>query len=697
MQSNVNPVSGTFQTDGSMGRDHYPRLCGSTPATSALATGRTSSPSRQSITHENQNLEGTATTFNLANGTAFGPKSSLNQIRLNASYWYQNTYGLTLGWQNTWGPPEPGALSRRRRRSTCSNSANGKPNSNAFIIEADWVPFGKDGFVEVAVGQPEARHPVHALYAVQRRQEELRRLRSQCRRQQHAVPVRLDGVLRAGGRGSRRRIQPRRPRPQPDHRRQQIERRRRHAGQSAPCPAAPCRAHRSPSVARPRGPAEPIGRCASRMLPATTCSMSISSGWPMASRHRLASASMRREHSISAGSSCVARTARLRQHAHRPGAQIEGELLPDQVRMLRAIVTGRSAARNAAGERFDARRDAAVRLAEAPCRRRRRRATAPRPAPAPSTPARRCRRSTRSGPTARHSASPGSRRGRRRPSIRPPCAWKYHHGRPLVTNATIVSGPSSGPMRGRNRGQRRGLDRHDHRVLRPEIRRVVARRTAPLIAARLHLHGQPVGADRRQMRAPRHHRYLGAALRQQSGEPAADRPGAKHANPHASISSAARDRACTPKPDAAFVRLIGRVVQPVAASRLRRSDAQLECRHQRRPSARNPRPPRLGSPSTITLAELLAHRVTVGSSTRSSLTQRGHPAAVDPPRSAPACPPACRRHRRRIACSARSRTSGVQRAHRAFDQAPVRDDVVRRPALDRAHRHHRRHGRRHLA
>ena len=24
-----------------------------------------------------------------------------------------------------------------------SGSANGKPNSNAFILEADWVPFGK--------------------------------------------------------------------------------------------------------------------------------------------------------------------------------------------------------------------------------------------------------------------------------------------------------------------------------------------------------------------------------------------------------------------------------------------------------------------------------------------------------------------------------------------------------------------------
>ena len=49
------------------------------------------------FTHEDQNLEGTTNAFNNANGTTFGAKSSLNQIRMNVSYWYQNTYGLMLG------------------------------------------------------------------------------------------------------------------------------------------------------------------------------------------------------------------------------------------------------------------------------------------------------------------------------------------------------------------------------------------------------------------------------------------------------------------------------------------------------------------------------------------------------------------------------------------------------------------------
>ena len=64
-----------------------------------------------------------------------------------------NTYGATLGWQYTWGtanallfPPAP-----------ITGSRNGKPNSNAFIFEADWIPFGKEDswarpFVNLKIG-----------------------------------------------------------------------------------------------------------------------------------------------------------------------------------------------------------------------------------------------------------------------------------------------------------------------------------------------------------------------------------------------------------------------------------------------------------------------------------------------------------------------------------------------------------------
>ena len=139
MQANVNPVSGVFQTDGSNGRDHF--LDYAIDASYQYLGDGTHRVTVQGIyTHESQNLKGTATAFNAANGTSFGAGASLNQIRINAAYWYQNTYGLTLGWQNSWGPANPVLF----QPAEVTGSNNGKPNSNAFIVEADWVPFGKD-------------------------------------------------------------------------------------------------------------------------------------------------------------------------------------------------------------------------------------------------------------------------------------------------------------------------------------------------------------------------------------------------------------------------------------------------------------------------------------------------------------------------------------------------------------------------
>ncbi|HXE38468.1 MAG TPA: hypothetical protein VN639_08310, partial [Azonexus sp.] len=50
----------------------------------------------------------------------------------------QQTYGLNFGWQNTWGNVNPALYAP----APVTGSANGKPNSNSFVIEADWVPFG---------------------------------------------------------------------------------------------------------------------------------------------------------------------------------------------------------------------------------------------------------------------------------------------------------------------------------------------------------------------------------------------------------------------------------------------------------------------------------------------------------------------------------------------------------------------------
>ncbi len=86
------------------------------------------------INHEEQRLNAA---YN--NGGSDGVATTLNQFRLNASYYYQQTYGATIGWTKSWGSRNTLLYPQASR----SGSANGKPDSNAFILEADYVPFGK--------------------------------------------------------------------------------------------------------------------------------------------------------------------------------------------------------------------------------------------------------------------------------------------------------------------------------------------------------------------------------------------------------------------------------------------------------------------------------------------------------------------------------------------------------------------------
>ncbi|MCW3474562.1 hypothetical protein [Limobrevibacterium gyesilva] len=138
LQSNVNPATAGRITDGSFGRDHY-RDYAFDASYEYLGTGTHIVTVQGIYTHENQDLTGSSSSANAANGTDFGNHYSLNQIRLNASYWFQNTYGFTAGWQKTWGPANPVLFSPGE----LTGSNNSKPNSNSFIFEADWVPFGK--------------------------------------------------------------------------------------------------------------------------------------------------------------------------------------------------------------------------------------------------------------------------------------------------------------------------------------------------------------------------------------------------------------------------------------------------------------------------------------------------------------------------------------------------------------------------
>ncbi len=107
---------------------------------------------RQSVTvqgifvHEQQHLAGSTADFNAANNSSLGSRYGLNTINVNASYWYENTYGLTLGWLAGFGKKNPVLYpTGADLGGDFEGFANHSPDYNGFSIEADWNPFGHDG------------------------------------------------------------------------------------------------------------------------------------------------------------------------------------------------------------------------------------------------------------------------------------------------------------------------------------------------------------------------------------------------------------------------------------------------------------------------------------------------------------------------------------------------------------------------
>ena len=139
MRADVNPPTGVpFQSSGVGGQDRYTDYAFDA-GYQFLGDGTHIVTLQGIYVHEDQQL----------NASGAGGSFALNQIRANVAYWYDNTYGVTLGWQNTWGSLNP-----------AYGTANGKPNSNGFTAEVDWVPFGKaDSF-----GSPWANLKLGAQY-----------------------------------------------------------------------------------------------------------------------------------------------------------------------------------------------------------------------------------------------------------------------------------------------------------------------------------------------------------------------------------------------------------------------------------------------------------------------------------------------------------------------------------------------------
>jgi hypothetical protein len=152
LHANLNPATGSFTSDGSMGRDGYSDYAldggyqyigDGTHVVSVLGI----------FDHEVQDLVGSVNA-----GASSQAANTLDQARANLTYYFRQTYGATVGWQQSWGTENRGLYAP----AALTGSATGKPNSNEFILEADWVPFGKDD----SLGNPWVNLKLGAQYTI---------------------------------------------------------------------------------------------------------------------------------------------------------------------------------------------------------------------------------------------------------------------------------------------------------------------------------------------------------------------------------------------------------------------------------------------------------------------------------------------------------------------------------------------------
>ena len=75
-------------------------------------------------------------TFDLANGGSDNLNDRLYEFRFNASYYYAQTYGATIGRFSTHGTRDATLYS--------AFSANGSPDTAGTVLQVDWTPWGKE-------------------------------------------------------------------------------------------------------------------------------------------------------------------------------------------------------------------------------------------------------------------------------------------------------------------------------------------------------------------------------------------------------------------------------------------------------------------------------------------------------------------------------------------------------------------------
>jgi len=128
-------IASTFPgRDKSAGADRYSDL--GFDATYQMQIGdRNSLVTGITYIHENQNL-----TASKSLGLSDNSADKLNTLRARATYTLDNTYGISAGIFNISGTQDIGIYAA----DPIDGGAAGRPNSNGYIFEATYTPFGKD-------------------------------------------------------------------------------------------------------------------------------------------------------------------------------------------------------------------------------------------------------------------------------------------------------------------------------------------------------------------------------------------------------------------------------------------------------------------------------------------------------------------------------------------------------------------------
>ena len=103
---------------------------------------------------ESQHLKGSSSLLN-PNQSSSKSANRLNEFHEWATYYFQDTYGVVVGWDKVWG--NRNQLLYNTGADDASGSIKGSPNSTDWTFEVNWVPFGKEEsfwrpFVNVRIG-----------------------------------------------------------------------------------------------------------------------------------------------------------------------------------------------------------------------------------------------------------------------------------------------------------------------------------------------------------------------------------------------------------------------------------------------------------------------------------------------------------------------------------------------------------------